>query len=81
MDDSQVLSTFITPHPGRARRYATLQDAEDAAILFNAEVHSDLNARAHLDGYHKDAGAVVTVSFVKNIEPERQSFTVIGWLA
>ena len=72
---------LITPHPARARIYATLREAEDAAILFNAEVHSDLEARAHLDGYHKDAGAKVTVSFVRKIEPERNGYTVIGWLA
>ncbi len=80
MDDSEVVSTFITPHPGRARRYATLQDAEDAAMLFNLEVHSHLEARAHLNGYHETADAKVTVSFVRKLDPERKCYTVIGWL-
>tara|TARA_R100001463_G_scaffold9580_5_gene28812 strand:- start:603 stop:863 length:261 start_codon:yes stop_codon:yes gene_type:complete len=80
LEDFNV-SLTITPHPARARIYATLREAEDAAILFNAEVHSDLQAHAALDGYYHDAGAKVTVSFVRDLDSERKCFTVIGWLA
>lgn len=80
---NKTMSDFsmITPHPARARTYATLREAEDAAILFNAEVHSDLQAHARLNGYREGDDAKVSISFVRNLDPERQCFTVIGWLA
>ena len=74
-------SLTITPHVARAQHYSTLAEAEDAARKFNLGTHLDLNARAHHDGYHQDADARVSVSFVREIEPERNGYTVIGWLA
>ncbi len=71
----------ITPNVADARLFDSFDDANDAAILFNLSTMENLEATAHLNGYHKDAKYRLTVSHVRNLDADRRVTETIGWIS